>query len=340
MPQGDGHVKPGGTAIRSQNRRGIMRTVEGGTSLACYVCESVAAWRKAILVSACAGLVACDGISVGPWREAGSAEPPVDEMNKDLRLATLAPGEGQVVKAGDLVKVQIATIRTCLKNPGPTSFTGESKPVVLWLWTGKEPGLSDSSSCARPGSCNNADLWAEESRWGRLGDKSFRRALIGRSVGERFELAQGPDKEGYVAVPLYGFEVMFDNATLNDGRSHAWFPEMKIAHFDKFNQTQNIRAEAKILAACRGRLLRREAQMGEFTVRWSALEAKCTAPDEDVRLQVGPLHFSRGDPFQGSNFRWRQAYRSAHPPEKFPDEYGIRRPGPPGYEELCGRERP
>jgi hypothetical protein len=303
--------------------------------LGVYVRLEIGAWRRAILASVCAGLVACDGIVVGPWRDAGKSEPPVDEMNKDLRLTTLAPGQGRLVAAGDLVKIQLVTIRTCMKYPGPVNFMGESEPFTLWVWTGQEPGVSDSSTCKRPGYCDNADLWAEESRWGRLGDKSLRRALIGKSVGETFEVSQGPEKQGYVAVPLYGFEVIFDNATLNDGRSHAWFPELRVAELNTFNPTQNIRAEIKILGACPGRLLRREAQMGEFTVRWSALEGKCGAPSEDVRLQIGPLYFSRFDPFQGSNWRWREAYRRVHPPEKFPDEYNIRRPGPPRYEQLC-----
>jgi len=291
--------------------------------------------------SACAVLVACgEGISVGEWRETGTSQPPLIDRNVDLRMATLTPGTGDLVKAGDLVKLRVVTGRVCKKYPGPVTFTGESEPDILWLWTGREPGLSADSECAGPGkSCNDADLWAEESRWGRLGDKSLRKALIGRPVGETFELKQGPAKEGYVAVPLYGFHVIFDNATLNDGRSHAWFPESRIAHLNKFDETQNIWAEVEILAACPGRLLRRQAKMGEFTVRWSALEGKCRAPGESVRLQIGPLNFSRYDPFQGSNAQWKYRYRQVRLPEKFPEEYGIKRPGPPGYEQLC-RQKP
>ena len=295
-------------------------------------------WPVVILALAIGAISSRDRIEIGEWEVVSDrgSRPPVNE-ELDLQLTTLEPGTGRAIRAGDLVELEIVVHRSCKRDPALEPETSAWGPMRLWLWTGTEPGLPssyvpDNSGCRDRSGCERSDLWAEESRWGRLGSRPLRRALVGRSVGETVELRQGANGRGYPRVPLYGFAAERNNSTLNDDRSPRWYPDIVPAGRPRNDGNDLVWADLHILNVCAGRLLRRRGVVEGYEITWSALEgSQCATSDQNVRLEIGPLHFELYDPFEGSNWGWRNAYSRARPPAKYPQEYAIERPRVPAW---------
>jgi hypothetical protein len=268
-------------------------------------------------------LAGCDNahvsLSMGDWREGGSAEPPILRMKGEPIVNPIAAGQGEPARAGDLVKVSvIVTSPPVNEHHAPLPRQAH----VVWVWTGRDEGNS----------------WL----WGHPGIESVRRTLIGRQPGERFELAYGPDAEGVVLLPLQGLmEPELESFQLNavrhlhDGqyyRARRWPAlDLRPAGYGP------ARAEIEILTICPAKRFYRTAVMKqrgyvppmgdmaynasrEGVLHWSAIEASCPAPVGTVRFEAGPFYFPKpGDP--GSLMNWRDSYVGKRPPPDNPAEW-------------------
>jgi hypothetical protein len=72
---------------------------------------------------------------MGPWEEVGQAESPIAGEQSSFEVTTLVPGDGPVVRPGDLVKAKVTV--TTVDNQGRTR--DPSPPHVIWVWTGRTP---------------------------------------------------------------------------------------------------------------------------------------------------------------------------------------------------------
>ncbi len=242
---------------------------------------------------------AYESLSIGPWREAGVALPPVSEPKANLIVTQIAPGTGRIVAPGDLVRIRVAP-----KNGRLTSFEVNylNLPATydVWLWTGREPPTAN---------------YSEFMSWGSLGSARLRASLIGKALHERLEITLHPETQTVVDIPLNGFTVQ--HFSVLQQSENPW-PEV---HLERGKQV-----EIEILDACPGRLYRRSATLrqvgyipGMFgsnfdtfrtdTLHWSALEGDCGGATNSVRLEIGPLHYDIGGQTP-SLYNWRRSYRT------------------------------
>jgi hypothetical protein len=119
---------------------------------------------------------AYEHLSMGSWQEAGKAQPPIAEENGKFVVATSVPGEGPVVRAGDLVKARVAVTTVDAFD----STKNNPEPEDVWVWTGRAPQETPEQS---PG-----DFYT----FGTLGSARARSALIGRALHEQFDLQLEP----------------------------------------------------------------------------------------------------------------------------------------------------
>jgi len=67
------------------------------------------------------------------------------------------------------------------------------------------------------------------------------------------------------------------------------------------------------------------------TIRWSALEGRCGAPDGKVWLQIGPLYYVHIKDKRPTNlYDWASSYKLLRLASEFPEEYNVKefkRPG-------------
>ena len=276
--------------------------------------QLVPPWSRIWISLIVIGLSGCDreSLSMEQWSEIGTREPPVTTFKGEVVMTPVAPGRGQIVQPGDLVKIEIS---------GP-------KAVTAWLWTGREPESRDY-----------ANVYA----WGDLGSARIRKALVGRSLGERFMLTLEKGAEGGAEpIPLNGFGAraeytLRDNGTL--AKPRRW---SEVTPLESSAVGESGKAEITITQICQGRLFRRTAVMRqrgtvvnmfemsygsvrEGTLRWSALEGTCPSPEGKVRFEVGPLYYYRGRQ-DLTLYNWSDSYRRLRPPDRFPDEYDVRVP--------------
>ena len=117
------------------------------------------------------------------------AEAPFAEWESPLTVTQLAPGNGPVVRAGDLVKVRIKR-----KDGGSIQiyYDERAKEVEAWLWTASE------------GRSNPKDSFAQDAPWGGPGSRTVRVALIGRAVHERLEISAGGQVGRGFGIPQRG----------------------------------------------------------------------------------------------------------------------------------------
>jgi len=262
---------------------------------------------------------AYENVDVGTWQKVGSSQAPRTSNGVNIVLTPLRSGNRSQVQAGDLVKlVVVSTIGGHIAD----QKVRMGKPKVVWIWTGTEP---------------ESQTFVDERKWGSLGSVAIRRAVVGRNVGDQFEIRVSESSQLRIAyVPAYGFFVRYQgNSTLVRGDP---YPYVVIA---ERNSSTEQKSEVEIVTTCPGQLYRRTAEVTQWglwpgwggtktrtfrkgTLRWSALEAKCPAPDGNVRFEVGPLYV--GAPHDDSYLQnWRMTYRRARPPEEFSQEYVERR---------------
>lgn len=242
-----------------------------------------AAALAALATSGCGNFYV--GVTEQPWRIAGANEPPASTL-RDFVVTTLAPGNGPVVRPGDLVyaRVMVTTARE-----QDAALPVKSLPVNVWLWTGSHADAEGVGA----------------QTWGDLGSARVRRALIGRTVGERFTIHSSEDAEGAAdALPQFVFAMPFDS------EAAVRWPTVHLSGVGP------ISAEIEILDSCNARLSRREATLTQrgyvfamfdrsyAPVRrgrlgWSALESDCVAFGRNVRFEVGPLYAMSPGPSGG-----------------------------------------
>ena len=96
-------------------------------------------------------------LSMGPWEEVGQAQSPIAGEQSVFEVTTLVPGDGPVVRPGDLVKAKVTV--TTVDNQGRTR--DPSPPHVIWVWTGRTPQPvtgQDVSTYGTLGGAHDSDL--------------------------------------------------------------------------------------------------------------------------------------------------------------------------------------
>jgi hypothetical protein len=294
----------------------------------------------AVLFGGCGNIY--EDLDMGPWYEVGSVQQaPINIPGEpELAFAVLAPGGGREVVTGDLVQLKITvTTNHHRKWKGDRFLPGNPDvrimgPFVLWLWTGREPPVA--TTLEKEG-MTLVGLDEEEAKWGYLGSRELRRALVGRRVGERLQVSLPVDAEVGGSIPLYGFALEGTGHTLYGAYKMNPWPSLTIAD----REIDGTRmSEIEILKTCPGRLYRRTALVAQRgwpgpwsngpTYRrgdlcWSALESRCTTRDSNARLEVGPMRCTNGEG-RTAIPGWQLLYQQIYPPEKVPHEYNLDRP--------------
>lgn len=284
-----------------------------------YQKEAAAAALVAMLT-----LTGCDNfresVSVEPWKPAATTEPPAAPLagrEVTIAMTVVAEGSGPEVKAGDLVRLRYA--RTTLwadKTERPQAAT------EAWVWTGREPDP-------------NTELW------GKFGTPELRSALIGRRVGEKFEL-RVPAKHQSVTVPQYAIA-----GPVSLRKGHNQFigqygaMEPKVLAGGETASEQPSWSVVEIVSACPAKFATRTGRMTQWgyvaslfgdrawdtnragDLKWSAIEAKCPAPDGDVRFMLGPIYWTAEPVVPGMLMAWETTYRSQRLKASFPDDYAF-----------------
>jgi hypothetical protein len=262
---------------------------------------------------------AYEHLSMGDWQEVGRAEPPNLLSNGAFVGTTLVEGSGPTVEAGDLVKANVRSYAS-------------KQSQIIWVWTGREPGIADSSQVA-----------ADMGTFGYLGSDRGRFALIHRRLHEKFEIRLEEGAVGFAdELPLRGiigsrFATLQVNAYI-DGQLAA--PQEWSALPLAAEGMRAPDAQIEILNICKAKLLRRTATLHQFgavfatgdvryavrrhgTLGWTAIEAECPAPDGKMRFQAGPFYF-RGATTDGSWLAdWGASYQRLRRPKEHPEEWQV-----------------
>jgi hypothetical protein len=241
----------------------------------------------------CATLHGCgnfiEHVSQGAWHEVGAPEAPVARAEGEFVVTPIFPGQGDTVRAGDLVHVRLRT------GPAISDFNA-------WLWTGDE-------------------LTGDLSLRGllELGPARLRAALIGKRIGERFRVEVGgaPCCNG-LAIPMFGFAPRDAQRELSRYDSNAWPAGALYAQ----RATEKPWARIEILDTCSAHLLERTADLSQWgyilnisdmhypvsrsgRLVFGALQADCPTPRAPMRFEIGPL-------YGGGNLEaWDSSYASA-----------------------------
>jgi hypothetical protein len=269
---------------------------------------------------------AFESLSMGEWRETGTAVPPVVPENGDLRTRPIQEGIGEPVQAGDLVKLTVVVLTPRIS---PSRADLSSEPHTIWVWTGSDEGKGEGQA--------GGVLWHA----GYLGTAAARRTLIGRRVGERFELTKEPGSRGRVMLPVSGLIApLSPYDRLNEpNRSYKgrWYRAREWPQLDLEPQGYGpARAEIEILSVCRnakrfhrtgvlrqrGYLLFGGPSSRVGVLHWGAIEASCPDPDGHVRIQVGPFYFFELDDKQRL-MHWQTSYEHERPPWENLEEWEV-----------------
>lgn len=288
----------------------------------------VSKFGLAVVLIAAAAVAGCDNavesLDVGEWKQTGIAAPPVVAENDDVLTQQIEAGNGEPVQAGDLVKLSVVVLTPQI----PSQFVLpvlSTEPRTIWVWTGRDEG----------------DRWQA----GYLGTAAARRALIGRQVGERFELTREPTARGAFVLPVNGLiaPLSTDERLIQP----KWAIEGRYYSARQWRQLdlepdgyKPVRAEIEILAVCRNaqrlhrtgvlkqwgyRLVGRDNESREGVLHWGAIEASCPDPDGQVRIQAGPFYF----PDYKSAKRlllWQLSYARQRPPPENLEEWDVTDP--------------
>ena len=268
-------------------------------------------------------LAGCDNfresVTTESWESTVNTEAPAPPFNGfEIRIETnvLAEGSGAQVMAGNLVHLRYT--RTVIWAD-KTEHAGRAEEV--WIWTGREPD-------------------PEMEFWGKFGTSELRTTLIGRKVGEIFELRVAT-KYREVTAPQYGIAGPVSPRTGSSkyiGQYAAMEP--KVLAGGEFAWGQPSWSVVEILAACPAKFATRRGRMTQWgyvynmfgtawqtdrsgELRWSAIEAKCPAPDGEVRFMLGPIYWTGEPVVPGMLMAWESTFRSQRPKRTFPEDYAF-----------------
>jgi hypothetical protein len=273
---------------------------------------------------------ASEHLMMGQWQEVGQAESPAGEQSSFV-VTTLVPGDGPVVRPGDLVKAKLTV--TTVDSHGSTR--NNPPPQIIWVWTGRAP---------------QPETGADFGTYGMLGGEQPRATLIDRHLHEQFQivLREGISPEvGIGTLPERGLiDYKFSRLRTTALVHGVWvgpleWPEVALRRMGEGRPSARI----EILEICpAARLYRRTATLtqdgivvttGDInyprhrqgTLGWSALDAQCPAPDGHVRFQAGPFHLSD---LQSPTllYDWSDSYVRLRPADQHPEEWKSPISGP------------
>jgi len=187
-------------------------------------------------------------------------------------------------------------------------------------------------------------------RFGYLGTARVRRALLGRQLHERFSIELDEDADGSVdAVPLDGI-LEADATRMNSLRRSLVSGKQMLAArtwpgVELSQRGPRSSADMEILNICEARLYRRTATLTQVgmvfapgdagyplrrkgVLGWTAIEAKCPAPDGNIRLQAGPFYRRVGEEENSRLADWNSSYIRLRPPLEHPEEWRVVRDEP------------
>ena len=270
-------------------------------------------FATALSLSACGNVH--ESLTLGEWKEVGTREAPLAKPADDLDITQITPGNGAVVKPGDLVKVRITA-----KGQGvdeDVSVIESPGPWEAWLWTGSEPEDQD------------------ESRWGSLGSANFRTALIGRSIQEHLNVQLNERAEKFIRIPLHGGISWLNSYFRADPTQR----RLRKSPFLAISRAGSI--DVEIVKTCTGHLLHREGTMTQWGLTWarveglqtvlrnrllwSTLQGDCPSSEAPERIEFGPnsgVWPARDDAHRVlHDDDWQYSYPRLRPASQFPSEY-------------------
>jgi hypothetical protein len=282
---------------------------------------------RSLLLCSLAGatlLGGCDNaheaVDLGSWRPApASAAPePANPPRHDTEIAItpLGEGAGALVARGDLVHLRFT--RTTTWSDGTEHANGTYE---AWIWTGWEPeaGLD---------------------YWGNFGSPELRNALVGRAVGERFQLRVVTDY-AEIKAPRYGVATPQSPRTgLNEVVSNPAQTTPVVLAGGKFAWNQPSRSDVEIVASCPATLSTRTGQVEQWghhfnmfgsayqtdrsgIIRWARLDAQCPQPEGTVRIVLGPIYW-RSEPWADHALMgWQDTYLGQVPLTSHPQDYNF-----------------
>jgi hypothetical protein len=174
--------------------------------------------------------------------------------------------------------------------------------------------------------------------WGDFGSPELRTALIGRRVGERFELkVLAP--YGEIRSPLYGISVPHSpKRGLNEFIGTTRASEPSVLAGGEHAWSRASWSEITIVAGCRATLETRTGQLTQWgyhynmfgsayqtdragVLRWSRLAGRCAAPDGEVKFVLGPIYW-RPEPWSnGVLMAWQSSYMGKVARSRHPEDY-------------------
>jgi hypothetical protein len=268
-------------------------------------------------------LAGCDNfrekVTAEAWKSAAITEAPAPSFEGNeasIVTSVLTAGPGTQVMPGDLVHLRYT--RTVLNNDKSERTQGTEE---VWVWTGREPD---------PGM----------EFWGKFGSPELRTTLIGRKVGEVFELRVS-SKYHEITAPKYGIA-----GPVSPRQGHNQFLgqyaalEPKVLAGGEFAWNQPSWSAVEILNACPANFATRQGHMTQWgfvlnlfgsawqtdrsgALRWAAIEANCPVPDGKVRFMLGPIYWTAEPVVSGMLMAWEPSYRSARSKWIYPEDYAF-----------------
>lgn len=253
-----------------------------------------------VLLSACGD--AYQSVQMGPWKPASSGAAPKASLASPpsrFQLTILEMGQGPEIGPGRLVHASV----TGEVLPPPEESPGRYLRKIddVWFWIG------------------DADLYVNADPILQLGTADLRAAFVGVREGSRLSLLLDPARIGSeLELPTRGFLLHFTKKY----RETAGFDG------DYVRFTKVARYELKILDVCSGTLLQKRAVLKQWgyiphlwydspdypfarkgILEWVAIEAKCPASNQEVRLEKGPAY--RRPSLGTLDISWPESYEKA-----------------------------
>lgn len=270
------------------------------------------------------GLTGCDNfresVTTESWKSAAViAEAPAPAFpGNETGIETTVRTEGspRPVMPGDLVYLRFTRSVTW---DNKTEHAERAEEV--WVWTGREPD---------PGM----------EFWGKFGSPELRTTLIGRKVGEIFELRVSTDQHEMTA-PVYGIAgPNTPRKGFNQFIGQYAAVDTKTLASGGFAGDKPSSSAIEILASCPAKFATRLGRMTQWgyvfnmfgtgwqtnrsgELRWSAIEADCPAPYGKVRFMLGPIYWTAKPVVPGMLMAWESTFRSERPKQNFPDDYAF-----------------
>jgi hypothetical protein len=265
-------------------------------------------------------LSGCDNfrtsVKTESWKSAVIAEAPAPAFaGNETAIATtiVTEGSGAQVMPGNLVHLRYTRATTWYDKT-----EHEERAEEVWVWTGREPD---------PGM----------EYWGEFGSPELRTTLIGRKVGEHFQLRVASKYHG-IDAPRYGIaEPLSPRKGFNQLIERSADMNSKTLAQGESGGEPSWSA-IEILAACPAKFATRLGRMTQWgyvfnmsgpsyrtdrsgELRWSAIEARCPAPDGDVHFVMGPIYWTAEPVVPGMLMAWEYTFMKHRPKKKFPEDY-------------------